>query len=127
MVPHGLFCELLVDINITPLPNSPSHLVGLSNHRGNIIPIYTLAPLLGLPAMKQKYVYLLGQPEDGAALLINDKPSLINLIDAEKIENYDDNLPSMLEGCVEESQTTQGKTWHSLDHKSLFRKLAASR
>ncbi|VUD62012.1 hypothetical protein TDB9533_02948 [Thalassocella blandensis] len=127
LAPQGLFCELLVDLDITPLPNAPTHMVGLSNHRGNIIPIYTLAPLLGLTTIKNKYAYLLGQPEDGAALLINDKPALIDLTEAEMLAHGHDKLPTLLNDCVEHSHNTKGNIWHALDHKSLFRKLASVR
>ena len=127
LAPHGVFCELLVDIDITPLPGAPSHFVGLANHRGNILPIYTLAPLLGIASIKSKYAYLLGQPADGAAILINDKPSLIDLSEAETVDNTQENLPGILEQCVDFTQADKNTSWHAIKHESLFRQLANAR
>ncbi len=132
LVPQGMFCELLVDIDISPLPNSPKHVIGLCNHRGNIVPIYSLAPLLGLQTKKIKYAYLLGQPQDGAAIVIDEKPSSIDLSTTTRTPTStttSDFIGSveaqkLIENCTEHYYSLGNTTWRALNPDALFRSLA---
>lgn len=49
---YGLEARLVVEISrlvdFTPLPHAPDHLVGITNLRGEILPIFDLRALLGL-------------------------------------------------------------------------------
>lgn len=124
LVAEGLFCELLLDVTVSPLPGAPKQLLGLTNHRGNILPIYALQPLLGEATPKTHYAFLLGQSNNGAAIVIEDKPVLLNLSDA-KISHSLETLPTLLQSCVGDSFSLNGTTWHTVHQDALFRHLAS--
>jgi purine-binding chemotaxis protein CheW len=45
-----LLAEILIPQKIFPVPTTPSHVVGIINLRGNIVPIVDIRPALNLPA-----------------------------------------------------------------------------
>src|SRR5690606_10634579 len=48
-VPASIFCELIANPAIAPIPNSPVILLGLCNIRGTLVPAYTLHKLIDCP------------------------------------------------------------------------------
>ena len=125
LVKEGLYCELLIDINISPLPNSPRHLRGLANLRGNIIPVYSIHELLGIKKPQTTYTFLIGAPNDGAALQVDRKPILVDLTDIKQKppeENY--TSKNYIDSSVDATFSIDKYLWHSLDHENLFSKLA---
>jgi len=123
LVPEGLYCELLTEHQVTPLPNSPEHVIGLINLRGNIVPVYSISKFLSQPKLTPKYAYLIGAPEEGAALLINDKPSLIDLTDVSPRPDVDHSIPEFLSECIGAAYSVNGRLWLSLNHEGLFSRL----
>ena len=45
-----LLAEILIPQKVFPVPTTPSHVVGIINLRGNIVPIVDIRPALNLPA-----------------------------------------------------------------------------
>lgn len=124
LVAEGLYCQLLVEPKITPLPNAPAHFVGLTNIHGNIVPCYSLSQFIGQAREPSRYAYLIGPAQSGAALLIEDIPGLINLQGDDELQALPRNLPSPIENSVEFALTSGGQTWLSLQHETLFGLLA---
>ena len=73
------FCEVLVDIQIAPLPNSPSLLLGLCNIRGLLIPVYQLHSALNLALPKKSIVFCVGKGERAVGLLVDALPTSLQL------------------------------------------------
>ncbi len=44
-----LICEVVAKLRLTPLAGVPSHLVGIHDMRGDLLPVFDLRPLLELP------------------------------------------------------------------------------
>lgn len=74
MVAASCFCEVLVDAAIASIPNAPSCLVGLSNVRGVLIPIYQLHSTLSLELPKKVNIFLVGKGDSAVGVLIDGLP-----------------------------------------------------
>lgn len=48
-VPVELLTEIIISRKIFPVPATPSHVLGVINLRGNIVPIVDIRPALSLP------------------------------------------------------------------------------
>lgn len=48
-IPVELLTEIIISQKIFPVPSTPSHVLGVINLRGNIIPIVDIRPALSLP------------------------------------------------------------------------------
>ncbi len=125
LVPRSLFCEYFVDEHISPLPNAPSHVEGLINVRGNIVPVYSIYNLLERKKTHARFIYLIGTPEDGAALIVDGKPTTVDCSNHTAGYRQPENLPQLLATCIDAGYFVEGKTWLSINHEQLFTKLAA--
>ncbi len=74
MVAASCFCEVFVDIAIAAVPNAPSSLVGLSNVRGVLMPIYQLYSALNLERPKKSIIFSVGKGEAAVGILIDRLP-----------------------------------------------------
>lgn len=48
----GLVIEVFHAVEVTPLPHAPAYVRGLTNRMGEILPLFDLAPLLGLAPLE---------------------------------------------------------------------------
>ncbi len=48
-IPVELLTEIIISQKIFPVPTTPSHVLGVINLRGNIVPIVDIRPALSLP------------------------------------------------------------------------------
>ncbi len=48
-IPVDLLAEIIIPQKIFPVPTTPSHVLGVINLRGNIVPIVDMRPALALP------------------------------------------------------------------------------
>lgn len=74
MVAASCFCEVLVDTAIASIPNAPSCLVGLSNVRGVLMPIYQLHSALELESPKKLIIFAVGKGDAAFGILIDNLP-----------------------------------------------------
>lgn len=44
-------CEVAVVRTLSPVPRTPGHLLGVHDHRGQLLPLFDLRPFLGLPVV----------------------------------------------------------------------------
>lgn len=132
LLPQGLYCELLTSPVITPLPNSPKHFCGLSNVRGNLVPVYNLSALKNEHNSSHvKLALILGPVSTSAALVIDSNPSSIDTEEATTLSNTErkdlfqtTDLPDVLWEAVSKTITIHNTPWHQLDPKVLFSHLS---
>lgn len=133
LLPQGLYCELLTQPAITPLPNAPKHFCGLSNIRGNLVPIYNLAALTNNASITAppKLALILGPIATGAALAVDSNPSSIELEQATTLDKEESNalfqttdLPDVIWDAVTSTRIINNTPWHQLDPKVLFSQLS---
>ncbi len=125
LAPQGLYCELLTGNPISPLPNSPNHFLGLTNVRGNLVPVYQLEPLLELAPLKSFYTLIFGHPANAAGLVIRKKPQPMDVTDVEG-KAAPEALPDILKKAINRSCTINGQEWHVINNVVLFKQLSSA-
>ncbi len=125
LAPEGEYCELIPNFNVSLLPNSPKHMLGIINLRGNLVPLYKTSGTQ-LPKGTDAYALLIGEPKKGAAVLIYGKPKAIS-IQEETPTTETKFSASWLEGCIDTSYQIEGKIWNSINTEIFFKKLANKR
>lgn len=138
IAPLGVYCELLTQPQIEPLPNSPPHCLGLCNVRGNLIPVYRLDSLLEDDEINEevttadaksfiqpdiKYALVIGPLEQAAALVIKTKPLPFDLGDFNEDMQLSCDSP-LLEAAISRRYRLEQDSWYMLDHRRLFTALA---
>lgn len=125
LAPEGLYCELLTGNAISALPNSPNHFLGLTNVRGNLVPVYQLEPLLELTLLKSFYTLIFGHPANAAGLVIRKKPQPVDVTDLEgKVTSAA--LPDVLDKVITRSYQINEQEWHVINHVALFKQLSSA-
>ncbi len=129
LIKQGLYCELLTDIKISPLPNAPDHFFGLTNVRGNLVPVYQMECLIDGPnaVVNPKMALLFDLPSEGAALAISDKPRSLNIAEMEELGCDRAELPELLRPVLVNTYSRKSIKWHQIDHQALFTYLAQLR
>lgn len=123
LVEQSSYCELLSQPRVAPLPNAPPHFLGLTNVRGNLVPVYQLEPLLGIPAEKPPYALLVGKPTAAAALAIQHKPLQFDLANLSRGDTPE-GLPELLLSVLTGTHIDNADLWLTINHEQLFRYLA---
>ena len=128
VLPAGIFCEYLTHIDAAALPHSPSHLVGLTNHRGNILPVYNLSIFANATMKVGKNYLLIGEKNSAIILCINDKPKRVSIDNASKklLANNKNTLPVYFDGCFSESLEIENAIWHRIIPEIFFSRLASN-
>lgn len=125
LAPQGLYCELLTGNAVSPLPNSPNHFLGLTNVRGNLVPVYQLEPMLELAPLKSFYTLIFGHPASAAGLVIKKKPQPVDITDLEG-NSASDALPDILNKIITRSYRINEQEWHVINHVALFKQLSSA-
>lgn len=79
LVPANCFCEVFVDTHIAALPNAPTCLVGLSNIRGVLMPVYQLHAGLKVSQPKKMIIFCVGKGDAAIGILIDELPISLSL------------------------------------------------
>ncbi|MFL0805157.1 MAG: hypothetical protein K6L81_15700 [Agarilytica sp.] len=125
LAPEGEYCELIPNFNVSLLPNSPKHMLGIINLRGNLVPLYKTTGTQ-IPKGTNAYALLIGDPKKGAAVLIYGKPKAISIQEETPTTEVNVSAP-WLEGCIDTSYHIDGETWNSINTDIFFKKLANKR
>lgn len=125
-LPAESVSEILRSPRISPWPNSPAALAGLTSLRGRPIPVFSLRPWLPRPASpgddEGRFVVLVGRDAEQAGLVVDTLPQpLPGAVgtDPPAQQRLDAALASFLSYSV---TTTEG-CFHVLDYPALFRAL----
>ena len=129
ILPIGMYCEFFESVAITPLPNSPASFAGLTNIRGNVVPVYDLAQFISGEASQLRVAYQnvkivqLGKGEDAAAIICEQAPRTFDLTVAVETQ-ASQTLPENVRSWIARSLLVDGREWHELNYLSLFQSLA---
>ncbi len=122
LTPAGLYAEMLEKPVIAPLPNSPSCLLGISNIRGNLVPIYQIHSLLQQAFFTPARALLMGSMGDAAAIIIDQKPESLYASDLELLN--DEPIPDFLDNIVHAGARYRQQPVFEIHHQTLFERLA---
>ena len=79
-------CEIVSKFHVTPLPSAPPHVMGIHNLRGQLLPIFDLRRLLGLPCatpMNADWALAIGSSQPEFLILSDTIPKIVERRQAE--------------------------------------------
>ena len=123
MVMASCFCEVFVETTIASVPNAPESLVGLSNIRGVLIPVYQIHTELKVQLPKKSIIFVLGKGDAAVGLLIDSLPVSLSL-SAYQYEIVTKQENPLLQKIVQKNYFSNSTHWllingHELGHKLL--------
>lgn len=105
--------EIFETLPMCALPNTPPWIHAMANQRGNIIPIFDLALLLGLPKKEtsnRTYYLVIGQNENAFGMLLDYLPEKVMLGPEDTLDSRPP-IPDMLEPFIKRSFKRSGRIW----------------
>jgi len=73
--PQDILSEVIEEVEYTHLPLMPNTVLGLSNVRGNLVPVFDMHGFLGVKRSgKQKNLLCIGEGDDMVGVLLDDMP-----------------------------------------------------
>lgn len=109
--------------DIYPLPGVPAWFRGLTNLRGNLVPVFDVVQLLEghHEQTDDERVLILDQGEKSAGILIQGYPRAL-----ERLRSLPERppLPPVLEGFAPEAFGDGERIWLEFDHQGFFHSLA---
>jgi len=121
LIPERTPSEVMKAFQVYPIPNTQLWFQGLTNLRGNLIPVYDLALLLGLTDKPMMHVNLLvlEKGADSVGILIEKLPSNHDVSSWHSVEHAP-RLPADLTEYVTEVYAVDEVVWICFDHKEFF-------
>jgi len=126
LIAPEVISELADMENICTIPNTAPWLLGLSNLRGNLIPVFDLMMFLGLEATENKIkpmLLVLGQGGAAAAVVINELPGHQLLHSEEELTNLPA-LPDAISPYISKGYQQDESLWFTFEHIPFFQSLA---
>jgi twitching motility protein PilI len=126
LIKTGCNSEVLFKPDIWDLPGSDPWLLGLVNLRSNLVPVFDLRQLFGLPPRDSaagQLVLVLDQGDKAAGLLIDDFPKPLS--DMSSFPGLPQ-LPEELQAHVRGGYIKGESVWLEFDHESFFENLVHS-
>ncbi len=124
LIKTGSGSEVVQHAAIFSLPGSPSHLLGLINLRGNLVPVFDLCTALGLPKNPQSnnIVLVLDKGEQAVGIVIDEFPQpLLALRQVSRMPT----LPANLQEHVSLAYFKDSRIWLDFNHQAFFELLSA--
>lgn len=124
LVPQGVFSELVIEPNLAALPNASAVLMGLHNHRGDLVPVFQLHGLLDAALPRLKRALLIGKGSQALGLLIDDLP--VNVVLSEEDQATEpETFPAPLDRLCDRHHRQNGVDWYRLAGARLGEELLA--
>ncbi len=125
IVHASFFCAVFIETPIAAIPNSPEILVGLSNIRGALTPIYQLHTALGYPQPKKQFIFSIGKADKAVGLLIDALPVSMSLSMREQLGSEQKPENAMLKSLIKHLYFSGDKLWNLLSGDDLGQQLVA--
>ncbi|MZP29959.1 chemotaxis protein CheW [Heliobacterium undosum] len=117
--------EIQRNVECTPIPDSPLHIVGLFNMRGQVVTLLNLARLLKIGGIseQERFVCIVLKPRAGMTDLIGfpiDRPGAVVDIDPDSAEQPPANMDGDLTRFVKEVVKLQNELLMVLDPDVIY-------
>ncbi len=124
LISERTLSEVMKSFQVYPIPNTQPWMQGLTNLRGNLIPVYDLALLLGLTTepMEHNNLLILEKGEDSIGVLIDNLPRSRDISQWHSLM-HSPRLPAGLTDYLIEVYAVDEVIWISFDHKGFFESL----
>ncbi|MCZ6802885.1 MAG: chemotaxis protein CheW [Proteobacteria bacterium] len=124
LIPESTMCEVVQNVTICPLPNTPSWIQGLINLRGILVPVLNLKTHLGQKSegnIKNIPLLVIYKGERAFATYVDALPNSINL----KEENFvkieiPDTLPEILKPYINNAFGFEQETWIAINYDAFI-------
>lgn len=123
LIQLGTGSEVMQMPTVWTLPGAPPWFMGLTNLRGNLVPVFDLRQLLGLGqrAVNEKpLVLVFDQGDKAVGMVIDDFPRPITGL---SLLPHLPQLPTVLKGHVRLGYVKEEMIWLEFDHSSFFEEL----
>jgi chemotaxis signal transduction protein len=123
LIERNTTCELLEQMPVYPVPGTPAWLRGLINLRGNLVPVFDPASLLGLDgdaAPVRRWLLVLDRGEQAVGLFIDHWPQPVVVRQA--LPRLPP-LPAALQPYIAAGYIQDDRIWLEFDHRGFFRTL----
>ncbi|WP_444994958.1 chemotaxis protein CheW [Aliikangiella sp. IMCC44359] len=122
-------CQVELNVELYPMPNSAYSMLGVSSYKGNIVPVFSLYQFLskGEPQKSnRKYLLIFGEDESYLGLLSDFLPTKI-LLSEEMIQTQMLEVSEKLDPCILRNyQSEKGEIYFELDSSHFFKQLVSS-
>lgn len=108
------FCAIFVDTPVAPVPNAPDCLVGLSNIRGTLVPVYQLHSSLDSEIPKKYTIFCIGKGDSVIGILIDELPVSFSLSAHQRRASIDCN-EAVLQPLIQASYLSNQTIWYLVD------------
>lgn len=124
LIPEHTLSEVMTSFRVFPVPNTMDWMRGLTNLRGNLIPVYDLRLLLGLSDEPMEYNNLLVLEKGSIAvgMLIESLPRSRDISSWHPLM-HTPRMPAGLTEFITEVYAVQETIWLAFDHRSFFEHL----
>jgi chemotaxis signal transduction protein len=122
LVPEGR-SEVFADLKVEPLPMAPSALVGLTNIRGTLVPVFDLAKVFDdvqVSGTDRAFVLVIGQGNDRYGLVIQGYPHALKKLAAVSMPV----LSAALMPYATDAQEADGQIWIEANLSALLARRA---
>jgi twitching motility protein PilI len=120
LVPSGMLAELVQDTEIYRLPTTPAWFWGLTNLRGNLVPVFDLKRLFAIAdqGADEPNLLVLGAAVSAVGVLIDGRPQAIAA--GQRLERLPP-LPPMLHEHSRAAYAREREIWVDFDLERFFR------
>ncbi len=119
LLPKGQGCEVVSNPVVAAIPNAPDYFLGLMTLRGDLFPVYSLAPFFAVPPVLSPYVMVFGQGDLRAAICCDALPQVLGGATLMPIRHAD-SLPEALKLVSAASYFHAGGYWFELHFEKLL-------
>jgi twitching motility protein PilI len=127
LIDQDTVSEIMEQIPIYPLPNTPPWMLGLVNLRGNLAPVFDLKQVLELEDGRQdgrpweRRLLILDRGDKAVGILIDGLPQ--TAVTSHALSRLPP-LPPVLQTHVAKAYAQADLVWLEFDHQSFFRSLS---
>ena len=112
------FCAVFVDTPIASVPNAPDCLMGLSNIRGVLVPVYQLHSSLGKELPKKHTIFCIGKGDSAIGILIDGLPVSFSLSAHQRHATLDCK-EAVLQPLIQASYLSNQTKWYLVDGNAV--------
>lgn len=122
LIDPDITSEVLDKLPAFPVPGTPNWLVGITNLRGNLLPLFDLAQLWNWPTRETpRPLLILDRGDQAVGLMVDRLPTLIT--PGEPLVTPPP-LPRLLREHLKNAYTAEETLWLDYDHHGLFHAIA---
>jgi len=120
LLPSEEVSELVENVSICRLPNTPSWFNGIASLRGNMIPVFDLHELFGVERKgSQAKMIIVGSAQSATAFWIDEIPRMV-MVTSDDILNGSLPMPQLIKNHAQNFFLKDNQIWIDWDVKDFF-------